>query len=311
MSPKRLYIAGHTGMVGRALMRALQGHDVITAPHAALDLRDQSATYDFIATHKPDAIIMAAATVGGIGDNAARPGDYLFDNMVMAANIIHGAHINNIPRLLYLGSSCIYPRAAAQPITPEALLTAPLEPTNEAYALAKIAGVKLCQSYRAQYGRAYIAAMPCNLYGPYDRFDAARSHVIPALMLKMHAARLQGAPIVTLWGTGTPLREFLHVDDLARALLLALAVYDEEAPLNVGSGVELSIQALAHLMAEIAGYQGQILFNPAQPDGVRRKVLDSRVIKALGWQADIDLRAGLQDTYRWYCQNERVIHCAV
>lgn len=310
MLPKRLYIAGHNGMVGRALMRVLVGAlsdykgEIITVSHADLDLRDQQATYDFIASHKPDAIIMAAATVGGIGDNAARPADYLYDNMMMAANVIHGAHRADVPRLLYLGSSCIYPRDAAQPIKSDALLTAPLEPTNEAYALAKIAGVKLCQSYRRQYGRSYMAAMPCNLYGPYDLFDPTRSHVIPALLLKIHQARLQNAASLTLWGTGAPLREFLHVDDLARALLWALAAYDDEAPLNIGSGQEISIHNLSHLIAEIVGYQGEILFNPAQPDGTPRKVLDSQVIHTAGWQPHIDLKRGLQDTYDWFCQNK-------
>ncbi|HEY0901883.1 MAG TPA: NAD-dependent epimerase/dehydratase family protein, partial [Micavibrio sp.] len=196
--------------------------------------------------------------------------------------------------------SCIYPRDAVQPLTPDCLLTGALEPTNEAYALAKIAGVKLCQSYRAQYGRSYIAAMPCNLYGPYDRFDPVRSHVIPALMLKMHQAVQENAGSVTLWGTGAPLREFLHVDDLARGLLCALHDYDSAAALNIGSGAEVSIAALARLIAEVTGYRGEILFNPAQPDGVPRKILDSDVIRALGWQPDIDLRAGLQDTYDWF-----------
>ena len=311
MLPERLYIAGHNGMVGRALLRALpQDHQIITASHAELDLRDQAQTLDFLATHKPDAIIMAAATVGGIGDNQARPADYLYDNLMMAAHIIHGAHRNNINRVLYLGSSCIYPRDSAQPIAPEALLTGTLEPTNEAYALAKIAGIKLCQSYRRQYGRSYIAAMPCNLYGPYDRFDAQRSHVIPALMLKMHQAQRDHLSSITLWGSGQPLREFLHVDDLARALLRALRDYDSEAPLNIGSGVECSIHDLAHILAEVTGYQGAIHFNPDQPDGVPRKIVDSRVIRALGWQPDIDLRAGLQDTYDWFCKNERVLTCA-
>lgn len=311
MLPERLYIAGHNGMVGRALLRALPlDHQIITASHAELDLRDQAQTLDFLATHKPDAIIMAAATVGGIGDNQARPADYLYDNLMMAAHIIHGAHRNNINRVLYLGSSCIYPRDSAQPIAPEALLTGALEPTNEVYALAKIAGVKLCQSYRRQYGRSYIAAMPCNLYGPYDRFDAQRSHVIPALMLKMHQAERDHLSSITLWGSGQPLREFLHVDDLARALLRALCDYDSEAPLNIGSGAECSIHDLAHMLAEVTGYQGVIHFNPDQPDGVPRKIVDSRVIRALGWQPDIDLRAGLQDTYDWFCKNERVLTCA-
>lgn len=305
--PERIWVAGHNGLVGRALVRALPAENLITVARQELDLRDQAATKRWLADHKPDAIIMAAGTVGGIGDNKARPADFLYDNMMMAANVIHAAHETGVGRLLFLGSSCIYPRAAAQPIMEDSLLAGPLEPTNEAYAVAKIAGIKLCQSYRRQYGARYIAAMPCNLYGPHDRFDEGRSHVIPALMLKMHRAQQAGAARLTLWGTGTPLREFLHVDDLARALLAALASYDEETPLNIGSGTEISIRDLARIMAAVTGYKGEIVFDPVYPDGTPRKILDNRRIRALGWQPHIDLLPGLRDTYRWFCQNERAV----
>ncbi len=308
--PDRIWVAGHNGMVGRALVRALPTASVLSVGRDALDLRDQAATTAWINQYKPDAIILAAATVGGIGDNAARPADFLYDNMMMAANVIHAAHGAGVDRLLFLGSSCIYPRDALQPIKEEALLTGALEPTNEAYALAKIAGIRLCQSYRAQYGRRYSAVMPCNLYGPHDRFDEFRSHVIPALMLKMHRAKMTGVDVLELWGTGKPLREFLHVDDLAHAVLKALADYDEDRPLNIGSGIEISIRDLAILMARVTGYQGKIVFNPAFPDGTPRKVLDSARIRALGWQPHIDLMRGLQDTYSWFCQNEHILHRA-
>ncbi len=305
--PERIWVAGHNGMVGRALLRALPPEQVLRASRTELDLRDQAATTAWINHHKPGAIILAAATVGGIGDNAARPADFLYDNMMIAAHVIHAAHGAGVDRLLFLGSSCIYPRDAAQPIREDSLLTGALEPTNEAYALAKIAGIKLCQSYRRQYGRRYSAVMPCNLYGPHDRFDTFRSHVIPALMLKMHRAKMAGADTLELWGTGTPLREFLHVDDLARAVVQALTDYDGDMPLNIGSGHEISIRDLVTLMAQVTGYQGKIVFNPAFPDGTPRKVLDSTRMRALGWQPHIDLINGLQDTYSWFCQNEHVL----
>lgn len=302
---KRIWVAGHNGLVGSALVRALPTDMVMTIDRDELDLRDQMATRLWVKRNKPDAIILAAATVGGIGDNKARPADFLYDNLMIEANVIHAAYETGVGKLLFLGSSCIYPRDAAQPITEDALLTGPLESTNEAYAIAKIAGIKLCQSYRQQYGAHFIAAMPCNLYGPGDRFDAERSHVIPALMLKMHRSKLEGRPLLELWGTGNPLREFLHVDDLARGLLLMMAEYDAPDPLNIGSGAEVSIHDLAHMMAQVVGYQGQITFNSTYPDGAPRKVLDSTGIRALGWQPRIDLMTGLQETYGWFCRNER------
>jgi GDP-L-fucose synthase len=285
-------------------MRRLAAEDctVLTADRSALDLRRQGDVERWLRDHKPDAIIIAAATVGGIGDNAARPADFLYDNLMIAANIIHAAHAENIDRLLFLGSSCIYPRDATQPIAEGALLTGALESTSEAYAIAKIAGVKLCQAYMRQHGRAYIAAMPCNLYGPNDRFDADRSHVIPAMMMKMHQARTTGAPSVTLWGTGAPLREFLYADDLADALVHLLAHYRAEAPVNIGSGAECSIRDLARDIAGVTGFGGGIRFDESKPDGAPRKVLDSERIRALGWSPRMDLHYGLVETYRWYCE---------
>lgn len=299
---KRIWVAGHQGMVGSALVRALPPASVITVPRSELDLRDQAATRAFITREKPHAIIIAAATVGGIGDNKARPADFLYDNLMIEANIIQAAHEAGVEKLLLLGSSCIYPRNAAQPISEDALLTGALEPTNEAYAVAKIAGIKLCQAYQQQYKSRFISAMPCNLYGAGDRFDLQRSHVIPALMIKMHRAKQENLSVLELWGTGTPLREFLHVDDLARALIIMLERYEGRTPLNIGSGTEITIEALAAQMAQVVGYQGAITFNPAYPDGTPRKILDSGMIRALGWQPAIGLADGLRDTYEWFCR---------
>ena len=301
LSRKKIWVAGHNGLVGSALVRVLP--DALTVPRDELDLRDQMATRLFIKRHRPDAIILAAATVGGIGDNKARPADFLYDNLMIEANVVHAAHEAGVEKLLLLGSSCIYPRDTAQPITESALLTGPLEPTNEAYAIAKIAGIKLCQSYQQQYGARFISAMPCNLYGPGDRFDAVRSHVIPALMLKMHQAKINHLPAIEFWGTGTPLREFLHVDDLARALILMLQDYEGSAPVNIGSGFEISIADLSAQMAQIVGYDGALAFNPAYPDGTPRKILDSHVIRDMGWEPKTDLMQGLQETYEWFCQH--------
>lgn len=296
-----MWVAGETGLVGRALIRTLEQHDIhlLSAPHWALDLTDQKATFDWIARNKPDVIFMAAGRVGGIGANAAYPADFIRDNLSIAQNVIEGAHRANVERLLFLGSSCIYPKHAAQPIKEEALLTGPLEETNEAYAIAKIAGLKLCQFYKRQYGRDYISAMPTNLYGPYDRFDENASHAIPAMMLKFTSA--QGR--LTLWGTGTPLREFLHVDDLAMSLIVMMEKYHGEAPLNIGSGTEISIRDLAILMQEITGFSGDIIFDDSKPDGTPRKLLDSSKIRALGWSPKIALEQGLRETYDWYSNN--------
>ncbi|MCM2343257.1 MAG: GDP-L-fucose synthase [Alphaproteobacteria bacterium] len=303
---KRIWVAGHQGLVGQALARALPatGASVLTVPRSELDLRNQQATRHWLQQHNPDMVIVAAATVGGIGDNQVRPADFLYDNLMIEANIIHEAAQLGVEKLLFLGSSCIYPREAAQPIAPAALLSGPLEPTNEAYALAKIAGVRLVQSYARQYGCRFITAMPCNLYGPGDRFDLARSHVIPALILKMHQARLRQQAQLELWGTGQPLREFLYVDDLAAACLRLLQIYEGDAPVNIGSSLEISIAALAKQVAVTVGYQGAISFNPAHPDGTPRKILDSTVMRGLGWQPSVPLGQGLALTYEWFCNHQ-------
>lgn len=295
LAGKRVWVAGHRGMVGSAVQRRLElaGASVLGVARASLDLRRQEDVARWIAANHPDAIVLAAATVGGIEANRTRPAEFIYDNLMIAANVVEAAHRCGVERLLYLGSSCIYPRDTVQPIAEEALLTGTLEPTNRAYALAKIAGLELCRSYRAQYGRDYIAAMPCNLYGPGDRFDPVQSHVIPALVMKICAARDAGAPSVTLWGTGMPLREFLHVDDLAAALCLLLECYSGDIAVNVGSAKEISIADLARMIADIAGYHGAILFDPSMPDGTPRKVLDSTRMRALGWVPGVDLHDGL------------------
>ncbi|MGZ9097421.1 MAG: GDP-L-fucose synthase family protein [Micavibrio sp.] len=293
---KKIWVAGHQGMVGQALLRKLDGPcTILTAKRSELDLRQQNDVQNWIAHHRPDAIIFAAATVGGIEANRTRPAEFLYDNLMMATNVIHAAAQSGTEKLLYLGSSCIYPRDAAQPIAESALLSGPLEPTNEFYAIAKIAGLKLCQSYRRQYGCNFIAAMPCNLYGPGDRYDALQSHVIPALILKFEEAIRMDLPILTLWGTGTPLREFLHVDDLAEALIIMLEYYSDDPPVNIGSGTEVSIKALAKIIAEIFNYRGELIFDASMPDGMPRKILDSAGIRAMGWTPDIQLRQGLED----------------
>lgn len=302
---KRVWVAGETGMVGRAILRKLEDVEILSAPHASLDLTDQAATFAWLKKNKPDVIFMAAAKVGGIGANSAQPADFIRDNLAIAQNVIEGAHRADVQRLLFLGSSCIYPREAEQPIREEALMTGPLEPTNEAYAVAKIAGLKMCQFYKAQYGRDYISAMPTNLYGPYDRFDENASHVIPAMMMKFQIAARMRAPHVFLWGTGTPLREFLHVDDLAAALLCLMENYDGSAPVNIGSGQEISIAGLAVLMKKVTGFEGSIIYDASRPDGTPRKLLDSSKMRAFGWTPSISLEEGLHDVYVWYSGQER------
>ena len=299
---KSIFVAGHRGLVGQALVRLLdsEGIEVVVAPRTELDLRDQAATKAFLRTTAPDAVIVAAATVGGILANATYPVDFLNDNLLIESNLISGAHESGIERLLFLGSSCIYPREAPQPMSEEALLTGPLEPTNQWYAIAKIAGIMLCRAYRAQYGRSYISAMPTNLYGPGDNFDLNNSHVIPALMRKIDAAAREHQPTVEVWGTGTPLREFLHADDLADALIFLLKTYDEAEHINVGSGQEISIAELAGIIANVIGYDGEIVFDTSKPDGTPRKALDCARIAALGWRPRYTLAEGLEQTYAWY-----------
>lgn len=303
---RRVWVAGETGMVGRAILRALRDCEILSAPHAALDLTDQAATFAWIKHNRPHAIFMAAARVGGIGANAAQPADFIRDNLAIAQNVIEGAHRADVPRLLFLGSSCIYPRNAAQPIREDALMTGPLEKTNEAYAVAKIAGLKMCQFYKAQYGHSYMSAMPTNLYGPYDRFDKNASHVIPAMMMKFHTAVKMRAPHVFLWGTGRPLREFLHVDDLAAALIRMMENYNGDAPVNIGSGDEISIAGLAALMKKVTGFEGSIIYDASRPDGTPRKLLDSSIMRAMDWAPIISLEEGLQDVYAWYGAQQRL-----
>ena len=295
---RRVYVAGHGGMVGSALVRRLgrEDCDILTTPRS-LDLREQTAVRDWFAEARPEAVILAAARVGGIGANSARPGEFLYDNLMIAANVIEAARTVAVAKLLFLGSSCIYPRLVAQPIGEDALLTGPLEPTNEGYAIAKIAGIKLCETYRAQYGCNFISAMPTNLYGPGDNYDAENSHVLPALIRKAHEAQGSGADALTIWGTGTPRREFLHVDDLAEACIALLERYSGSGPINVGAGKDIAIADLAALVAQVVGFEGDIRTDPSRPDGTPRKLLDCSRIHGLGWQARIGLRQGIANAY--------------
>jgi GDP-L-fucose synthase len=302
LTGKTVWVAGHAGLAGSALCERLRTENckLLTMPRRDLDLRDQAATKGWIAQHKPDVIIIAAATVGGIGANAARPAEFLYDNLMIEANIIHAAYETRVEKLLFLGSSCIYPKEAPQPVAETALLSGPLEPTNRAYAIAKIAGVELCASYRRQYGCDFISAMPCNLYGPGDRFDAEDSHVIPALMLKAHRAKLENAPMLEIWGSGNPLREFLYAADLADGLVFLLKAYSAESPMNIGSGTEIPIKDLAAKIAAVAGYQGTLVFNTDKPDGTMRKLIDSARIRKMGWRPKTSLDDGLERTYTWF-----------
>jgi GDP-L-fucose synthase len=304
LAGKRVWVAGHRGMVGAAVVRRLASEpcEVLTAGRDVVDLADQAAVRAWMFEARPDAIVLAAARVGGIQANATRPVDFLYENLMIEANVIHAAHAAGVERLLFLGSSCIYPKFAPQPIPEDALLTGPLEPTNEWYAIAKIAGIKLCQAFRAQYGVDYISAQPTNLYGPGDNYDLETSHVLPALLRKFHEAKEAGADTVTLWGSGTPLREFLHVDDLADALVFLLRHYSDPVPLNVGSGQEVSIRALAETIAEVVGYDARLTFDATKPDGTPRKLMDSGRLHALGWDRARSLHEGLRGTYAAYLE---------
>jgi GDP-L-fucose synthase len=306
MKPSRIFVAGHRGMVGAALMRRLarENVEIVTATRAEVDLRDAGAVRNFLEKQKPDAIVLAAAKVGGILANDTYPAEFLRDNLVIEANVVHEAHRAGINRLVFLGSSCIYPKFAPQPISEDALLTGPLEPTNEWYAIAKIAGIKLCQAYRRQYGRHYISVMPCNLYGPFDNFDLATSHVMPALMRKFHEAKLAGRDEVVVWGTGTPLREFLHVDDLADGTIFLLNTYDGGEPVNCGAGFDLSIRELAEKIGGIVGFEGRLVFDTSKPDGTPRKLIDSSRINGLGWKPRIGLDEGISSTYQWFLETQ-------
>jgi GDP-L-fucose synthase len=301
----RVFVAGHRGMVGSAVLRRLQKDniDVVTRDRTALDLLDQKAVHHFFRKEAFDAVILAAAKVGGILANAQYPVDFLYNNLEIQNNVIHASAEAGIRRLLFLGSSCIYPKFAEQPIREDALLTASLEPTNQWYAIAKIAGIYLCKAYREQHGLSYISVMPTNLYGPNDNFDLKTSHVLPALIRKFVAAKETGAQTVEIWGTGSPLREFMHVDDLADAIVFLMKTYDGAEPINAGSGQEISIRDLAGLIADATGFDGDICFDTTKPDGTPRKLMDSGRLFALGWKPEIGLKEGVRDTINWYREN--------
>lgn len=299
----RIYIAGHRGLVGSAIHRELQRQgytQILTVSRAELDLRDNQAVGAWFERHQPEYVFLAAAKVGGILANSTYPVDFLQDNLQIQTNLIQHSYRTGVKKLLFLGSSCIYPKFAPQPIKEEYLLTGALEPTNQWYAIAKIAGIKLCQAYRQQYGWSAICVMPTNLYGPGDRFDLHNAHVLPALIRKFHEAKIRQQPQVTIWGTGTPRREFLYVEDLAAACIFLMQNYDEPEIINVGTGEDLSISELAHLIRKITGYRGEIVYDPSKPDGTPRKLLDVSRIHRLGWQAQTPLPLGIEKTYAWY-----------
>ncbi|MEE2834386.1 MAG: GDP-L-fucose synthase [Myxococcota bacterium] len=299
----KIYVAGHRGLVGGGLVRALQaqGHqNIVTRTSAELDLRDGQATAEFFAAERPDYVIVAAAKVGGIHANNTYPAQFIYDNLAIAANTVHQAYRHDVKKLLFLGSSCIYPKFAPQPMPEDCLLTGVLEPTNEPYAIAKIAGIKLCESYRRQYGCNFISAMPTNLYGPGDNFDLENSHVLPALLRKAHEAVQAGKSVLPVWGSGRVKREFLHVDDLSSACLFLMDHYDGLETVNVGTGVDLSIRELAETIVEVVGGGLTLEFDASKPDGTPRKLLDVSRLADLGWRSSIDLRAGIESTYRWY-----------
>ena len=312
----KIFVAGHRGMVGTALVKALKKLpevEVITASRSELDLTDQAAVGAFFKQHQPDQVYLAAAKVGGIHANNTYPADFIYENLMIEANIIHAAHLNNVQKLLFLGSSCIYPVLAEQPMTEAALLTGTLEPTNEPYALAKIAGIKLCESYNRQYGRDYRSVMPTNLYGENDNFHPENSHVIPALIRRFHEAKIANAPVVNAWGTGTPMREFLLVDEMVQASIFVMnldnATYQRETEpmlshINVGTGIDCTIKELTETVAKVVGYQGRIEWDTSKPDGAPRKLMDVSRLERLGWKAKISLEEGLTQTYAWFLANQ-------
>lgn len=299
----KIYVAGHRGMVGSAILRKLRAEgfsNFVLLTSTELDLRNQQAVNDFFAAEKPNYVFLAAAKVGGIQANNIYRADFIYENLMIECNVIHAAYVNRVKKLMFLGSSCIYPKLARQPLKEEYLLTGLLEETNEPYAIAKIAGIKLCDSYRRQYGCNFISVMPTNLYGPNDNYDLENSHVLPALIRKFHEAKVSGKTEVEIWGSGTPLREFLHVDDLADACYQLMKNYDEEGPVNIGTGTDLSIRELALTVKKIVGFEGELKFDTSKPDGTPRKLLDVSKITTLGWQAQIPLTEGLKSTYAWY-----------
>ncbi|MDW5318311.1 GDP-L-fucose synthase [Rhizobium sp. PL01] len=305
LAGKRVWVAGHRGMVGSAVVRRLASEacEVVTADRSTVDLRRQAQVETYLNDVKPDAIVLAAAKVGGILANDTYPADFLYDNLMIEANIMQAAHENNIGRLLFLGSSCIYPKLNAQPITEDSLLTGPLEPTNEAYAIAKIAGIKMAQAYRRQHGHDYISAMPTNLYGPGDNFDLNSSHVIPALIRKTHEAKLNGDKEVVVWGTGSPRREFLHAEDCADALVFLLKTYSGDQHVNVGYGDDVTILELTRIVCGVVGFTGKIVQDLSKPDGTPRKLMSSDKLRGMGWAPSIPLRAGIESTYGWFLES--------
>jgi GDP-L-fucose synthase len=302
---RRVWVAGHGGMAGSAIVRRLEREqcNIVTATRAELDLLRQDEVHAWLAAQKIDAVFIAAATVGGILANSTRPADFLYENLVLETNVIHAAKNAGVKKLLFLGSSCIYPRLASQPMREEELLTGPLEPTNEWYAIAKIAGIKLCAAFRRQYGCDFVSLMPTNLYGPGDRYDAQNGHVVAALIMKIHAAKQAGSPTVEIWGSGTPRREFLYSEDLADACVFVMKNYSAELFLNVGTGREMTILELAESIAAIAGWKGSFVFDRSRPDGMPRKVMDVSRLRALGWTAPTDFETGMTEAYGWYVAN--------
>jgi GDP-L-fucose synthase len=302
----RIFVAGHGGLVGSAIVRRLEGEgfsNILVATREQLDLRDQAAVNYWFRDHRPEFVLLVAGTVGGIMANSSRPAEFIYDNMMIHATVVHAAHLFDVKKLLYLGSSCIYPREAPQPMKEESLLSGYLEPTNESYAIAKIAGIKLCQAYRKQYGCNFISAMPTNLYGPNDNFDLTSSHVLPALIRKFHDAKLEDLAEVTIWGTGSPKREFLHVDDLASACLFILRNWDEDQHINVGTGEDLSIRELVEMVGNAVHPSAKLAFDTSKPDGTPRKLLDVSALHSLGWRHEIELEDGVSSTYRWFLEN--------
>ena len=303
----RIYVAGHAGLVGSAVVHRLESEgfsNILTATRQQLDLRDQAEVSHWFKANRPEYVFLVAGTVGGILANSTRPAEFIYDNMMIHGTVVHASHLYDAKKLLYLGSSCIYPRQATQPITEDQLLTGPLEPTNEWYAIAKIAGIKLCQAYRKQYGRDFISAMPTNLYGPNDNFDLAGGHVLPSLIRKFHDAKASGATEVEIWGSGSPMREFLHVDDLADACLHLMRHYSDDIHINIGTGVDLSIRELAEKIRDLVFPEAVLRFDASKPDGTPRKVLDISRLRATGWSPSIDLDAGLRETYKWFLDQQ-------
>ncbi|KEZ87613.1 GDP-L-fucose synthase [Clostridium sulfidigenes] len=302
----KIYVAGHKGLVGSAIVRNLKKRgykNIITRTHGELDLKNQKAVEEFWREEEPEYVYLAAAKVGGILANDQYPADFIYENLMIQNNVIKAAHDFNAKKLLFLGSTCIYPKNAPQPIKEEYLLSGFLEPTNEAYAIAKIAGLEMCKFFKRQYGDNFISCMPTNLYGPYDNFDLKSSHVLPALIRKFHEAKEEGKPSVEVWGTGTPLREFLHVDDMADACIFLMENYNGEEHVNIGTGEEVSIKQLAETVKEIIGYKGQLLFNSDKPDGTPRKLTDITKLHELGWKHSINLKEGIEDSYKWFKEN--------